>query len=111
VGRDETKPRVVNAVTLEVTPAQAENLDLARSVGTLSLVLRNQVDPRPGTTDGATKGTLLGAHEAPPAAAPAAPPVAAAAPLPSRPRAQVAAAAPRSCIGVISGVQRTQECL
>jgi pilus assembly protein CpaB len=25
VGRDETKPRVVNAVTLEVTPAQAEN--------------------------------------------------------------------------------------
>ncbi|HAT29345.1 MAG TPA: Flp pilus assembly protein CpaB, partial [Janthinobacterium sp.] len=43
VGRDETKPRVVNAVTLEVTPEQAENLDLARSVGTLSLVLRNQV--------------------------------------------------------------------
>jgi pilus assembly protein CpaB len=35
-------------------------------VGTLSLVLRNQVDPRPGTTEGATKGTLLGAHEAPP---------------------------------------------
>jgi pilus assembly protein CpaB len=113
VGRDETKPRVVNAVTLEVTPAQAENLDLARSVGTLSLVLRNQVDPRPGTTDGATKGTLLGAHEAPPAAVPAAMPVAApaAVPLPSRPRVQAAVAAPRSCIGVISGVQRTQECL
>jgi len=109
VGRDETKPRVVNAVTLEVTPAQAENLDLARSVGTLSLVLRNQVDPRPGTTDGATKGTLLGAHEAPPAAVPAAAP--AAVPSPSRPRVQAAAAAPRSCIGVISGVQRTQECL
>jgi len=109
VGRDETKPRVVNAVTLEVTPAQAENLDLARSVGTLSLVLRNQVDPRPGTTDGATKGTLLGAHEAPPEAVPAAAP--AIVPLPSRPRVQAAAAAPRSCIGVISGVQRTQECL
>src|SRR6476469_1153889 len=42
--RDETKPKVVNAVTLEVTPQQAEKLDLARSVGTLSLVLRNQVD-------------------------------------------------------------------
>jgi len=114
VGRDETKPRVVNAVTLEVTPAQAENLDLARSVGTLSLVLRNQVDPRPGTTEGATKGTLLGAHEAPPAAAPAAaPPALASPPAPAlvRPRVQVAAAAPRSCIGVISGVQRTQECL
>ncbi|WP_102295392.1 Flp pilus assembly protein CpaB, partial [Janthinobacterium sp. AD80] len=60
VGRDETKPRVVNAVTLEVTPAQAENLDLARSVGSLSLVLRNQVDPQPGVTAGATKLTLLG---------------------------------------------------
>ena len=39
VGRDDTKPRVVNAVTLEVTPQQAEKIDLARSVGTLSLVL------------------------------------------------------------------------
>ena len=36
--RDETKPKVVNAVTLEVTPEEAEKLDLARSVGTLSLV-------------------------------------------------------------------------
>lgn len=36
-GRDDTKPRVVNAVTLEVTPEQAERIDLARSVGKLSL--------------------------------------------------------------------------
>jgi pilus assembly protein CpaB len=112
VARDETKPRVVNAVTLEVTPAQAENLDLARSVGTLSLVLRNQVDPQPGTTAGATKGTLLGAHEtAAETPVPAPPPRIA--PAGSRGRAQVAAAAPRprSCVGVIAGVQRTQECL
>ena len=59
VGRDETKPRVVNAVTLEVTPEQAEKLDLARSVGTLSLALRNQINPQPGTTVGATKASLL----------------------------------------------------
>ncbi len=59
VARDETKPRVVNAVTLEVTPEQAEKLDLARSVGTLSLALRNQIDPQPGTTVGATKASLL----------------------------------------------------
>lgn len=57
--RDETKPKVVNAVTLELTPDQAERLDLARSVGTLSLVLRNQIDPKPVNTDGATKTTLL----------------------------------------------------
>ena len=50
VNRDETKPRVVNAVTLEVTPEQAETLDLARSVGTLSLALRNQVDPQSAQT-------------------------------------------------------------
>jgi pilus assembly protein CpaB len=58
--RDETKPKVVNAVTLELTPDQAEKLDLARSVGTLSLVLRNQIDPLPVNTGGATKSTLLG---------------------------------------------------
>jgi len=57
--RDETKPKVVNAVTLEVTPDQAEKLDLARSVGTLSLVLRNQIDTSVVTTEGSTKKDLL----------------------------------------------------
>ena len=42
--QDETKAKVVNAVTLEVTPAQAEAIDSARSVGSLSLILRNQAD-------------------------------------------------------------------
>ncbi|MTW11267.1 Flp pilus assembly protein CpaB [Pseudoduganella eburnea] len=71
-GRDDTKPKVVNAVTLELTPEQVEKLDLARSVGSLSLVLRNQVDPNPALTAGATKTTLLGAAApAPKAAAPA----------------------------------------
>lgn len=60
VGRDDTKPRVVNAVTLEVTPQQAEKIDLARSVGTLSLVLRNQIDPLVADTAGVTKNSLLG---------------------------------------------------
>jgi pilus assembly protein CpaB len=57
--RDETKPRVVNAVTLEVTPEQAEKLDLARSVGTLSLVLRNQIDKEGVETRGIMKPQLL----------------------------------------------------
>lgn len=76
--RDDTKPKVVNAVTLELTPEQAEKLDLARSVGTLSLVLRNQVDPKPVNTEGATKTTLLDAKAIVPLAAKpalAAPPV------------------------------------
>src|SRR5512145_435241 len=57
--RDETKPRVVNAVTLELTPEQAEKLDLARSVGTLSLVLRNQIDKDGVVTRGIMKPQLL----------------------------------------------------
>ncbi|MFC5475292.1 Flp pilus assembly protein CpaB [Paraherbaspirillum soli] len=57
--QNETKPKVVSAVTLEVSPEQAEKLDLARSIGQLSLVLRNQVDLQPTQTDGATKHSLL----------------------------------------------------
>jgi pilus assembly protein CpaB len=66
--RDETKPRVVNAVTLEVTPEQSEKLDLARSVGSLSLVLRNQIDTSEVTTIGSTKKDLLNRVEQPVAA-------------------------------------------
>ncbi|MGE5472157.1 MAG: Flp pilus assembly protein CpaB [Bacteroidota bacterium] len=58
--RDDTKPKVVKAVTLEVTPEQAEAIDLARSVGQLSLVLRNQIDVKPVRTGGVTKDSLLG---------------------------------------------------
>ena len=59
-GRDDTKPKVVSAVTLELSPQDAEKLDLARSVGTLSLVLRNQVDKAPVATSGVTKNELFG---------------------------------------------------
>ncbi len=64
-GRDDTKPKVVNAVTLEVTPEQAEKLDLARSVGSLSLVLRNQIDTSLVVTNGSTKKNLLNRVELP----------------------------------------------
>lgn len=57
--RDETTPRVVSAVTLEVTPQEAEKIDLARSVGSLTLVLRNQVDVKPVETDGVHKSALF----------------------------------------------------
>jgi len=63
--RDETKPRVVNAVTLELTPDQAEKLDLARSVGTLSLVLRNQMDNVGVDTRGIMKRQLLAGDTTP----------------------------------------------
>lgn len=59
VSTNENKPRVVNAVTLQVSPQQAEQIDLARSVGTLSLVLRSQSDITPVQTAGARKLDLV----------------------------------------------------
>lgn len=107
VNRDETKPRVVNAVTLEVTPEQAEKLDLARSVGTLSLALRNQVDPQSASTEGATKLTLL------PEAPPPVPRKPAPKPAPARPVpvvVKVAAPVRRDCVSVLNGLRPSQEC-
>lgn len=72
---DETKPRVVNAVTLEVTPEQAEKIDLARNIGTLSLILRNQVDTVDAGTDGIRQQDLFAAATPPPVAASAPAPV------------------------------------
>jgi pilus assembly protein CpaB len=111
VNRDETKPKVVNAVTLEVTPEQAEKLDLARSVGTLSLALRNQVDPEPAMTSGATKLTLLpeAQLQAPPPKRAAAKPAPVA--RPATPVVQkVAAPVKRDCVSVINGLRPSQEC-
>ncbi|MFB9240777.1 Flp pilus assembly protein CpaB [Massilia antarctica] len=72
-GRDDTKPKVVSAVTLELSLEDSEKLDLARSVGTLSLVLRNQVDQKTVASAGFTKDELFGDKKAPlPPAAPAA---------------------------------------
>lgn len=113
--RDDTKPKVVNAVTLEVTPEQAEKLDLARSVGTLSLVLRNQVDPKPVETSGITKQILLRGDEP----APVAKPVVASKPVAKRvvkkvivkrPAQPAPIAATQNCVEIVSGTSRHIEC-
>ncbi|HVL58672.1 MAG TPA: Flp pilus assembly protein CpaB [Burkholderiaceae bacterium] len=106
--RDDTKPRVVNAVTLEVTPEQAERIDLSRSVGTLSLVLRNQIDTDPTATGGTRKTDLLSKTAPEPARD--------AAPRPSTPRPRITpvalpsapAPAEKVQVEVIRGVQRSQ---
>jgi pilus assembly protein CpaB len=69
--RDPTKPKVVSAVTLELSPEDSERLDLARSIGSLSLVLRNQLDSNDLASAGARRGDVLSLREAP-APAPAA---------------------------------------
>lgn len=108
---DVNRPKVVSAVTLELTPEEAEKLDLARSVGTLSLVLRNQIDQEPVRTAGATKAKLLALSAEPPrakevAATPAQPVKAAKrAPAPApKPAAE------RRCVVVFTGMQSSREC-
>lgn len=108
VSHDDTKPKVVNAVTLEVTPEEAEKLDLARSVGSLSLVLRNQVDPKMAETKGATKTTLLGITAPPPKQAEVKQ-----ATVQKKPRVKrIAMTVPRAttCVEIVQGAGRTVEC-
>jgi pilus assembly protein CpaB len=106
-GRDDTKPRLVNAVTLELSPADAEKIDLARNVGTLSLVLRNQVDKASVRTAGITKAQLLGdgvVGLAPPARrVKATPTTPTQAPLP-------VAEVNQTCVEVIQDGQRRNHC-
>lgn len=115
-GQSDTKPKVVNAVTLEVTPEQAEKLDLARSVGQLSLVLRNQVDLKPTETSGATKDTLLSTAGVKPAAAaaPAASAPAAHKPAksakPAKSSKPAAAAQEQHCEQVMTGAGPITQC-
>ena len=106
-GRDDTKPKVVSAVTLELSLEDSEKLDLARSVGTLSLVLRNQVDKEKVATAGITKSQLFGEKEILPIAT-----TVAAAP-PARPR--VARTGPvtataSQCVEVIQNAARSLAC-
>jgi len=57
----------VKAVTLQVTPEQAEKLALASSEGRLQLVMRNSIDQGDEQTTGVNKRTLLGGEHAVPA--------------------------------------------
>jgi pilus assembly protein CpaB len=56
---DDSKPKVVNAITIEVSPQEAETLDLARSIGSLSLVLRHQNDDKNINSNGIGKRDLI----------------------------------------------------
>ena len=104
--RDDTKPKVVSAVTLELSLEDSEKLDLARSVGTLSLVLRNQMDKTTVATAGITKGQLFGEKEILPIAT-----TVAARPAPARvPRTAPVALRQSECVEVIQHAARSLTC-
>lgn len=106
--QQDNKPRPVDAVTLLVTTEQAERLDLARSVGTLSLVLRNASDSLPVQTHGVRKQDMLLAQTAPSAPVPAAAASAAPARRPS-PRQNVAQSEPSPRAEILRGVKTSTQ--
>lgn len=57
--KDEREANSVKAVTLQVTPEQAEKLALASNEGKLQLVMRNQIDQGDEQTPGVNKRGLL----------------------------------------------------
>ena len=62
--KDEREADAVKAVTLQVTPEQAEKLALASTEGKLRLMLRNMIDQDDEQTQGADKQSLLGGERA-----------------------------------------------
>jgi len=112
--------RSIRAVTLQVTPEQAEKLALASSEGKLQLVMRNSVDQADEQTTGANKRTLLTGERAtiapepgsttPPKAAPSSP-IRRTAPRPVRDpnataKVNTPAPPPRPSVEVIKGAKK-----
>lgn len=67
---DQREANSVKAVTLQVTPEQAEKLALAATEGKLQLVMRNSIDQGDEQTTGVNKRQLLGGDTAKPAPEP-----------------------------------------
>jgi len=67
---NEREANSVKAVTLQVTPAEAEKLALATTEGKLQLVMRNQIDQNDEKTPGVNKRNLLNGDVANPAPEP-----------------------------------------
>jgi pilus assembly protein CpaB len=119
--QNQREPTNVKAVTLQVTPEQAEKLVLAANEGKLQLVMRNYSDQEDTQTTGASKKSLLGtSYVIPPASkiekpeqtnlAPAKPPVkrAAIAPAPEMKPAPTPARVRRNSVELIEGVKRRE---
>jgi pilus assembly protein CpaB len=68
--QNQREPAAVNAVTLQVTPGQAEKLVLATNQGKLQLVMRNYGDQESADTRGANRTTLLNGEAVIPQPAP-----------------------------------------
>ena len=111
---DQREASSVKAVTLLVTPEQAEKLALASSEGKLQLVMRNSIDQGDEQTNGINKRALLGGERAQPVPEAGALKSEQAAPLPkarpvrteAKPAAAPAPAPPRASVELIEGAKK-----
>ena len=111
---DQREANSVKAVTLLVTPEQAEKLALASSEGKLQLVMRNSIDQGDEQTNGINKRALLGGERAQPVPEAGALKSEQAAPLPKarpvrtepKPAAAPAPAPPRASVEMIEGAKK-----
>jgi len=111
---DQREANSVKAVTLLVTPEQAEKLALASSEGKLQLVMRNSIDQGDEQTNGINKRALLGGERAQPVPEAGALKSEQAAPLPKarpvrtepKPVAAPAPAPPRASVEMIEGAKK-----
>jgi pilus assembly protein CpaB len=114
---NEREANSVKAVTLQVTPEQAEKLALAATEGKLQLVMRNQVDQGDEKTPGVNKRNLLGGDIAQPVPDPGslkseqpkteAKPMRKSAPAPKQsPAAPAPQPTPRASVEMIEGAKK-----
>lgn len=111
---DQREANSVKAVTLLVTPEQAEKLALASSEGKLQLVMRNSIDQGDQQTMGINKRGLLGGERAQPVPEPGSLKSEQPAPLPKarpvrsepKPAAPPAPAPPKASVEMIEGAKK-----
>jgi len=113
---NEREANSVKAVTLQVTPEQAEKLALASTEGKLQLMMRNQIDQGDEQTPGVNKRNLLTGSTAMPAPEPGslkseqpkieARPVRRSAPAPKPATAPAPQPTPRASVEMIEGAKK-----
>lgn len=112
---NEREANSVKAVTLQVTPEQAEKLALASAEGKLQLVMRNQIDQGDEQTPGVNKRNLLSGDVAVPAPEPGSlkseqpkesRPVRRSAPAPKPAAAPAPQPTPRASVEMIEGAKK-----
>jgi pilus assembly protein CpaB len=105
-GERQDHPTVAKAVTIEVTPDEAQRILLATNIGRLSLVLRQPGDENVGSDRRVTERDLNRGRKPEPPVRIAAPPPPPPAPSPAVPAPPVAKVPDTVTVGIVRGTKR-----